>query len=298
VARIQGASALREERLLLPSLNLLGQSLLAGLFTGGLYALLGLGLSLTWGLLRLINLANFALAFLGAYLTYQLATAARIDPFLTILLVVPAFFVVGVALELGFLRFKIDELRSLIVTFGLTVILESLIQWIWTADFRRLQSSYTNVSLKVGTLFVGLTGMLTFVAAAVLALGTWAWLRWSYLGKAARAAAEDPPMAGAFGVNRQRLALLLSGLSAAYAGVAGLFVALNHTLAPAQIYAWIGVVFAAVIIGRLGNAFGLLAASIFIAASEAVTMAVTSPGWAPLVSFMLLIFILVLRPRL
>src|SRR5207244_884207 len=78
----------------LPSLNLIGQSLLAGLFTGGLYALLGLGLSLTWGLLRVINLANFALAFLGAYLTYQLATALRLDPILTLVVIVPGFFVI------------------------------------------------------------------------------------------------------------------------------------------------------------------------------------------------------------
>ncbi|HKQ64628.1 MAG TPA: branched-chain amino acid ABC transporter permease, partial [Methylomirabilota bacterium] len=115
---------------------------MAGLFTGGLYALLGLGLSLTWGLLRVINLANFALAFLGAYLTYQLATAAALDPILTLIVIVPGFFLIGIALEEGFLRFKLDELTSLIVTFGLTVILESLIQWIWTADFRRLESPY------------------------------------------------------------------------------------------------------------------------------------------------------------
>jgi branched-chain amino acid transport system permease protein len=89
-----------------------------------------------------INLANFALAFLGAYLTYQLATALGLDPLLTLLGIVPGFFVVGVTLEEGFLRFEIDELTSLIVTFGLTVILESLIQWIWTADFRRLESPY------------------------------------------------------------------------------------------------------------------------------------------------------------
>jgi branched-chain amino acid transport system permease protein len=260
--------------------------------------LLGLGLSLTWGLLRVINLANFALAFLGAYLTYQLATTHGLDPFLTLLLIAPGFFVVGMALELGFLRFRINELTSLIVTFGLTVILESLIQWIWTADFRRLENPYTRVSLHVGTLFVGVAGLLAFAAAALLALGTWAWLRWSYLGKAARASAQDGPMAAAFGVNRRRLALLLAGLSTAYAAVAGLFIALNHTLAPSQIYSWIGVVFAAVIIGRLGNAFGLLAASVFIAASEAVTMAVTAPGWAPLVSFTLLILILLLRPEL
>jgi len=281
-----------------PSLNLLGQALLAGLFTGGLYALLGLGLSLTWGLLRVINLANFALAFLGAYLSYQLATALRLDPFLTLAIVVPAFFVLGVVLQLGFQRFGISELVSLIVTFGLTVILESLIQWIWTADFRRLETPYVRATLKVGTLYVGVSGLLGFVAAAGLTLGTWAWLRWSYLGKAARALAEDGAMAAAFGVDRRRLALLLSGLSAAYAAVAGLFIALSHTLAPSQIYAWMGVVFAAVIIGRLGNALGLLAAAIAIAASEALTMAVTSPGWAPLVSFTLLIVVLLLRPEL
>src|SRR6266436_3912038 len=84
----------RREHRALPSLNLIGQSLLAGLFTGGLYALLGLGLSLTWGLLRVINLANFALAFLGAYLTYHLATAFRLDPILTLVVIVPGFFVV------------------------------------------------------------------------------------------------------------------------------------------------------------------------------------------------------------
>ena len=108
----------------------------------------------------------------------------------------------------------------------------------------------------------------------------------------------DGAMAAAFGVDRRRVALLLSGLSAAYAAVAGLFIAMTHTLAPSQIYAWMGVVFAAVIIGRLGNALGLFTAAIAIAASEALTMAVTSPGWAPLVSFTLLIFVLLLRPEL
>lgn len=127
-------------------------------------------------------------------------------------MIVPAFFVVGIALEAGFLRLQIDELTSLIVTFGLTVILESLIQWIWTADFRRLESPYMRTSLKLGTFYIGLGGLLAFVAAAALTFATWAWLRWSYLGKAARASAQDGPMASAFGVNRRRLALLLAGL--------------------------------------------------------------------------------------
>ncbi len=281
----------------MPSLTLIGQSLLSGLFIGGLYGLLGLGLSLTWGMLRLINLTYFALAFLGAYLTYHLATVFRMDPILTVVVLIPCFFAFGVVLHMGFVRFGVNEFTSLIVTFGLTVIIESVIQWIWTADFRRLESGYGTASVRVGSLFVPLTEFLVLLTAAALSFLTWAWLRWTYLGKALRASAEDAQIAAAFGVNHRRLALLLSGLSAAYAGVAGMFIALIHTLAPSQMYAWIGVVFAAVIIGRLGNALGPLVAGIFIGVSEALTMAVTAPGWAPLVSFTLLIVVLLVRPE-
>jgi len=176
------------------------------------------------------------------------------------------------------------------------VAIESLIQWIWTADFRRLETAYGTASLRAGALFVPVAELLALLTAVLLAGLTWAWLRFTWVGKAMRASAEDPQIAAAFGVNHRRLALLLSGVGAAYAGVAGAFVALIYTLAPAQIYAWIGVVFAAVIIGGLGNPLGPLLAGVVIGVSEAVTMAVTAPAWAPLVSFTLLILVLLLRP--
>jgi branched-chain amino acid transport system permease protein len=279
-----------------PSLGLLGQSVLSGLFLGGLYGLLGLGLSLSWGLLRLINLAHFALAFLGAYLTYTLATGFRLDPLLALSLIVPAFFVLGVALQAVLGRFGVTPFTSLLVTFGLTVMIESLIQGIWTADFRRLETVYGRTSLRVGGLFVPLAELLALLTAAALAGLTWAWLTFTWVGKGLRACAEDPQIARAFGVDHRRLALVLSGVSAAFAGVAGAFVALVYTLAPAQIYAWIGVVFAAVILGGLGNPLGPLLAGALIGVSEAVTMALTAPAWAPLVSFTLLILVLLLRP--
>ncbi|MGH7263499.1 MAG: branched-chain amino acid ABC transporter permease [Candidatus Rokuibacteriota bacterium] len=280
----------------MPSLTLLGQSVLSGLFVGGLYGLLGLGLSLSWGLLRLINLAHFALAFLGAYLTYALASGLRLDPLLTLLAIVPAFFALGVALQAVFSRFGVTQFTSLLVTFGLTVMIESLIQWVWTADFRRLETPYSTASLRVGRLYVPVAELLALLTAVALAGLTWAWLRFTWVGKAMRASAEDPHIAAAFGVNHRRLALLLSGVAAAYAGVAGAFIALVYTLAPAQIYAWIGVVFAAVIIGGLGNPIGPLVAGVVIGVSEALTMALTAPAWAPLVSFTLLILVLLLRP--
>lgn len=280
----------------MPSLTLLGQSLLSGLLIGGLYGLLGLGLSLSWGFLRLINLAHFALVFLGAYLTYYLAGTLGMNPFLALLLIVPGFFLLGVALQAAFEWFRVNEFASLLVTFGITVVIESVIQWVWTADFRRLESPYATASFRVGPLFLPVTELAMLLVATALSLATWGWLRFTWVGKAVRASAEDPAIAAAFGVDSRRLALLLSGVSAAYAGVAGTFVALIYTLAPAQIYAWIGVVFAVVILGGLGNPLGPLVAGVGIGISEAITMAVTAPSWAPLVSFALLILVLLLRP--
>ena len=279
----------------LPSVSLLSQSILSGVFVGALYGLMGLGLSLSWGLLRLINLAHFAFAFLAAYLCYQMATMG-VDPLLTLLVIVPLFFAIGAGLHWVMARFNVTPLNSLLLTFGLMGIVEAIIQTIWTADFRKLESSYAQQKFKVGTLFVPVPELITLVLAAGISLAVWALLRYTDLGKAMRAAAEDAPIASAFGVNQKRNALLLAGTCAALASIAGVCLALSFTLAPSQMYAWIGVVFAAVMLGGLGRALGPLIAGTLIGVSEAVTMAVTAPSWAPIVSFTLLIFILVLRP--
>jgi branched-chain amino acid transport system permease protein len=280
----------------MPSLTLLGQAVVSGLLAGGIYGLLALGLSLSWGLLRLVNLAHFALALLGAYLTYQLGTVYHLPPWLAAVAIVPLFFLLGLGLHAVFTYFRVTEFTSLLVTFGLTVILESLIQWFWTADYRRYETPYATASIRVGPLFVPGLELLACLTAAVLALATWAWLRFTYVGKALRASAEDPAIAAAFGVNHRLQGFLLSGVSAAYAAIAGTFIALISTLAPPQIWAWVGVVFAVVIIGGLANPVGALLAGLLIGVSESVTMAVVTPAWAPLVAFSVLILILIARP--
>ena len=279
----------------LPSASLLAQSILSGIFVGALYGLLGLGLSLSWGLLRLINLAHFGLAFLAAYLCYQLSLA-HVDPLLSLLLIVPLLFAIGVVLHWVMARFNVTPFNSLLLTFGLTGILEALIQAIWTADFRKLEWSQGNVKWKLAGLYFPLPEVITLLLAVAISFAIWAVLRYTDLGKALRAAAEDPAVAAAFGVDQKRNSLLLAGTCSALAGVAGVCLALGFTLAPAQIYAWVGVVFAAVMLGGLGRALGPLVAGTVIGVSEAVTMAVTAPSWAPIVSFTLLIVILVLRP--
>ena len=279
------------------SLSLLEQSLITGLLAGGLYGLLALGLSLSWGLLRLVNLGHFAIALLGAYLTWWMGTVFGIAPWWAGLLIIAAFFVYGIGLHWVFMRFGVTEMQSMLITFAFAVIVESTLQFLWTADFRRYETAWGTQSWVIGSLYVPKLSLIAFLVAGALAWATWAWLRYTYVGRALRACAEDAPIATAFGINHRGLSFLLSGLCAAYAGVAGVFIALIATLAPSQIWAWVGVVFAVVIIGRLGNPIGALMGGVLIGVCEALTMAVINPSWAPLVSFSVLIALLLFKPR-
>jgi branched-subunit amino acid ABC-type transport system permease component len=280
----------------LPSATLLAQSALSGVFIGSLYGLLGLGIGLSWGLLHIINLAHFGFAFLAAYLCYQLASVGGMDPLLTLALIVPLFFLMGAAVQWLLARFDVTPLNSLLATFGLTAIIEAGIQAGWTADFRKLESVYAAQKFRVGELFVPVPELLTLSLALALSFGIWAAMRYTDLGRAMRALAEDAPVAAAFGINRRAHALVLAGICGALAGVAGVCLALSFTLTPSQMYAWVGVVFAAVMLGGLGSALGPLTAGVLIGVSEAVTMAFASPSWAPIVSFTLLIALLLARP--
>src|SRR3954466_6524978 len=202
----------------LPSLNLLLQSILSGIFIGSLYGLIGLGLGLTWGLLRQINLAHFGLVFLGGYLSYQMATVWHLDPLLALLVVPPLFFVIGVGMQWVLSRFAITPFNSLLVTFGIAVVIESGIQAVWTADYRRLESPYSAMKFTVGGLYLPVPELLTFGLALAISFAIWAGMRYTDVGKALRAMAEDGPIASAFGIDAKRMALVLAGGCAALAG--------------------------------------------------------------------------------
>ena len=279
----------------MPSAGLLLQALASGIFLGSLYALIGLGIGLGWGLLRQINLAHFAWVFLSAYVTYELKTRLGIDPLIALLCLVPVFAVLGMAVQSLLARFAITPFNSLLVSFGITVSVEALLQWIWSADFRRMTSFYDEHKFRLGSVVVTYSEALT-MAMALTAVGlAWWMLQRTDMGKSMRASAEDPAIATAFGINSNRLAILLAGLCAALAACAGVCVALTFSLAPSQIFSWVGVVFAVVMIGRLGSALTPLVGGLIIGISESLTMALIAPTWAPLVAFTVLILILLLR---
>ena len=276
------------------------QAILSGALIGGLYALMALGLSATWGVLRIINLAHFGLILIGAYLTYQLATSWGIDPLLTLVVTVPALFVAGAALQWLFDRLAVSEFNSLLISFGLLIITIQVAANVWSADFQRMTAAvnpYATRSLTVGRLVFPVTTLFAFVLAGLVVLGAHLVLRHTFAGRALRAIAQDSAVAGAFGVNHRRLSLVLGGIVGATAALAGAVFALSNALTPETAYEWFGIVFAVVILGGIGEVAGTLAAGVLVGVLSGVVSVVWSPATAPFVLFTAIILALLLRPR-
>ena len=278
----------------------IAQAALTGALIGGLYALMATGLSVTWGVLRVINLAHFAMILLGAYLTYQLATSTGLDPILTVLITGPVLFMVGAAVQWAYDRLHVAEFTSLLVSFGLLIIAIQAVTLIWSADFLRMPGDinpYATESWTVGRFVFPVTTVLAFGLALVLVAALHLVLRRTFAGRGMRAIAQDRAVAAAFGVDHQRLSLVLGGVAGASAAAAGMVFALTNALSPTAAYEWFGIVFAVVILGGIGQVVGTFAAGIAVGVVSAVVSAAWSPATAPIVLFSAIVLALVLRPQ-
>lgn len=276
------------------------QAALSGILTGGLYALMAIGVSLTWGMLKIINLAHFGLVALGGYFTFQMATSWGIDPLLTILVTAPALGVAGMLLHWAYDRLGISELNSLLVSFGILVIVIQVISNIWSADFQRMTAEinpYATRSVALGPFIFPLPTLLAFGCAVLLVAGAHLALQRSFAGRALRAFAEDRTVAAAFGINHRRLGMLLAGVSGASAAVAGMLFTLGGSLTPSVPFEWFGIVFAVVILGGVGNVLGTLLAGSLVGLLSSVVSVLWSPAASPLALFSAIILALLFRPH-
>lgn len=276
------------------------QAAISGILVGGLFGLMAVGLSLTWGMLRVINLAHFAMILLSGYLTYELATSLRIDPLVTIVVTAPVMFAVGAAIQWGFQARRVSEFNSLLVTFGLLIVTVQAISNQWSADFRRLAADvnpYATQSVTIGSLAFPTPTLIAFGFALVIVVGAHVVLRRTYPGRALRAFAQDREIAAAFGIDHPRLAILLAGAAGATAAVAGMLFAVEATLVPNAAFEWIGVVFAIVIIGGVGNALGALFGGALVMLVSSVVSVAWSPSAAPFVVFSAIVVALLFRPH-
>jgi branched-chain amino acid transport system permease protein len=261
---------------------------------------MAIGLSLTWGMLKVINLAHFGLILFGAYLTYETATSWGLDPLLTLVVSGPALFVASALLYWVFDRLAISELNSLLVSFGVLVIAIQAASNIWSEDFRRMTAAdnrYATESLRVGEFVFPVPTLLAFAAAVLLTTAIHVVLQRTFVGRALRAFAEDRTVAAAFGIDHRRLGILLAGAAGVTAAVAGLLWALSNAITPATPFGWFGIVFAVVILGGIGNVSGTLLAGVLIGTLSSVVSVVWSPAAAPLALFSAIILALLFRPQ-
>jgi len=250
--------------------------------------------------LKVINLAHFAFILFSGYVTYELSTNYGLDPFVAILVTVPLFFLAGAALQWAFEKVRISEFDSLLVTFALLIIFESVARTIWSADFRQIpveQNPYVSESVWIGDYALQIPRLAAFVVAVGITMLTVYLLDRTFFGKAVRALAEDREMAVAFGIDSSRVSILLAGLAAAFAALAGVFVAMSGALFPGLAVEWFAIVFPVVILGGLGSTKGSLAAGVVIGVVAAVATAWQGPSMAPLITFLILILTLLFRPQ-
>lgn len=276
------------------------ESAISGALLGGQFAVMAVGLSLTWGMLRVISLAHFALILLGAYFTFELTSRTGLDPLLSVVVTAPVLFLVGAAIQLVFDRLGLSEFNSLIVTFGLLIIAVQLVSNAWSADFQRLDAAvnpYATRALPVGPFRFPLPTLLAFGSAVLIVGGAHLGLTRTYPGRALRAFAQDRAIAAAFGIDHTRLSVLLAGAAGATAAVAGMLVTIGSPIIPTLPFEWVGTVFAVVILGGIGNARGTLAAGVLVGSLSAVVSVAWSASTAPMVVFGAVILSLLLRPE-
>lgn len=274
-------------------------TIVQGILLGGLYALFAAGLSLVFGIMRLVNLAHGDLIVLGAYLILLLVTMSGMSPFVAVVLAAPLMFGLGWMLQRFMLNRVLGEdiLPPLLVTFGLSIVIQNALLETASADSQRLSvGALETASLGLGPISVGILPLLTFLSAvAVIAALNWVFYRTS-LGRAFRATSDDPVTASLMGIKPQRifstataLAMVVVVIAALYLGVRANF---DPSIGPARlIYA-----FEAVIIGGLGSLWGTLLGGVIIGVAQTLGAAI-NPEWQILSGHLAFLIVLVLRPR-
>lgn len=270
-----------------------------GVLLGGLYALFATGLSLAFGVMRLVNLAHGDLSILAAFLLVAISDATGLDPWIGLALVVPAMFVIGYALQYGLLNRALagGELAPLLVTFGLSIILQNVLLEVFTADSRGLDAgSIETSSIRItDQLSIGWFPLVTFLVSIVLLGVLQLTLSRTRVGRALRATADDPRTAQLMGIDNRRIYALALGIALATVALAGVFLGMRTTFGPAIGPARLIFAFEAVIIGGLGSLWGTLVGGIVLGVAQTVGAQI-SPGWGVLTGHLVFLVVLATRP--
>jgi branched-chain amino acid transport system permease protein len=274
--------------------------ILQGVLVGGLYAMFAAGLSLIFGVMRLVNIAHGDLIVLAAYVALMVTQALGIGPLTSLILVVPAMAIVGYALQRLLLNRTLgdDLLPPLLVTFGLSIIIQNGLLEIFTADSRKLQAGAVEImTYQVSPgIWVGLLPLIQFIVAVAVIAGLQFLFYRTALGRAFRATSDDQAVAQLMGLDTRHVFAMAMALSLAIIAIAGVFLAVRANFDPAIGPARLIFGFEAVIIGGLGSMWGTLAGGVILGVSQAIGAQI-NPGWQLLAGHIVFLIILAVRPQ-
>ncbi len=282
------------------SLDLLLSAIVAGILLGGFYAAVTVGVSISFGMLDIVNIAHPAFIILGSYAAYFINASLGLDPILAAILMLPVFYALGAGIyqtyHLVFERRGDEALRGLAVFFGLLFITEVALILVFGVDYRFVNAIYVGPTLHYGPIDLPLRMLVPFAISILLMIGLQLFLSRSFVGRAIQAVSQDRLALQLMAANPTKIKRIAFAISIATAALAGAFLIIIQPVEPSIGRDYIGRVFAICVLGGLGSFPGMVAAAILLGIVESVTSTFYGPSWSPAVAFGFLLLTLAFRP--
>ncbi len=279
-------------------LETLVQAVINGLLIGGIYALVSIGVTLIFGVVKIVNFAQGEFVMIGMYLSFFLATQFGIDPVLSLVVTMPVLFVMGVLIQHFLIRRVLgqNDMPQIFLTFALSLLLVNFSLLLFTANYRTVHTWYSDEALHFNGLYIPLAKLFAFALAMVLSAALWVFLHATDLGKAMRAAAQNREVAMLMGINPNRVFCVALGVALALAGAAGSLLMPFYPAYPLVGQVFVLMAFVAVVLGTLGNILGALVASLMMGVAELLGIQFIGADSGLIVVFLMLLLTLAVRP--
>ena len=277
------------------------QVMIFGLLLGGVYALFASGLTVAFGVMRIVNLAHAVFIVAAAYVAFFAFDKLGVDPLLSVLFIMPLFFIAGVGLYLVlFTRIEGSPRfveMTVLLTFGVAIMIEGLLGWRFTGIFRQATPSYLTDAFHIGDFIVPTGQFLAAMLSFVLLIGLWAFLRYTRIGYGIRATMQNRAAAQLVGVNVRRVSAISFGISAALAGASGALMSYLFPFFPFRHWQWIAILLALVVLGGMGSLKGAVIGALLLGMASSLVGNYVGIGWGPMAFYAALFGILLIRPR-
>ena len=275
------------------------QAVINGLLIGGIYALVSIGVTLIFGVVKIVNFAQGEFVMIGMYISFFLASQFGVDPLLSLFVSMPVLFVAGVLIQHFLIRRVLgpNDMPQIFLTFALSLLLLNLALLLFTANYRTVETSYSEAAIHIGPIYIAVAKLIAFAVAMALSAVLYLFLHATDLGKAMRAAAQNRDVAMLMGINPDRVFAVAVGVALALAGAAGSLLVPFYPVYPMVGQVFVLMAFVAVVLGTLGNITGALIASLMMGVGESLGIQFVGADSGLIVVFAMLLLTLAFRPQ-